>query len=66
MVINNTFLYNNLQFDIRNIGRNITFDDIRDNYRKAKLTTFDVSKDSNHFIWNTNSILQKQYQQNNN
>ncbi|HBK70556.1 MAG TPA: hypothetical protein DDZ39_02670 [Flavobacteriaceae bacterium] len=67
--MNNTFLYNNFQFDLKNIGRDISFDDINDNYRKAKLNTFDVSKDSNHFIWNmwdVNSNLQKQYQENNN
>ncbi len=66
MVINNTLLYNNLQFDVRNFGRNISFDDINDNYRKAALNINDV-RNGNHFIWNMwDTTLQKEFQQNKN
>ncbi len=66
MVVNNAFLYNNIQFDVRNIGRNISFDDINDNYRKAMLNINDV-RNSNHFIWNMwDTTLQKEFQQNKN
>ncbi len=51
--------------DFRNIGRDITLDDLYDNLKKAHLNTFTVN--NNHFIWNMWDISQqKQSQQNNN
>lgn len=51
--------------DFRNIGRNITIDDLNDNFKKAHLNTFTIN--SNHFIWNMWDISQqKQFNQANN
>ena len=60
--INNTFLYNNLNFDLRNIGRHISFDDINDNYRKAELNINDV-RNGNHFIWRMWDVSQQKLHQ---
>ncbi len=63
---NTSFLYNNLQFDIRNLKRDISFDDINDDYRKAELNINDV-RNGNHFIWRMwDTSLQKEFQQNKN
>jgi len=66
--ISNNFLYNNnLQFDLRNIGRSISFDDLSDNFRKSELKIYDVGKNNEHFIWKMWDVSQqKEYQQNNN
>jgi len=51
-VIDNYFLT-----DFRNIGRDITIDDLYDNFKKAHLNTFTIN--NNHFIWNMWDISQQ-------
>lgn len=61
---NSNISYNSLHFDLRNIGRDVSFEDITDNYNKAKLNTYDVSRNNDHFIWTMwDTRLQKQWQQ---
>ncbi|GEM_PF-4495937 len=61
---NNNGFYNNVHFDLRNFGREVSVEDLFDNYIKSELNNFDVSKNSRHFIWTMwDTSLQKQYQQ---
>tara|TARA_R110002073_G_scaffold4213_1_gene27916 strand:+ start:53762 stop:54157 length:396 start_codon:yes stop_codon:yes gene_type:complete len=62
MIVDGFYNYGtNLHIDTRNIGRVVSDDDLMDTYMKAKLTRFDVSKNSSHFIWNMWDVhVQKQ------
>ncbi len=55
----------NIHLDLRNFGRYASYEDITDNYNKANLYKFDVSKNTDHFIWTMwDTRLQKQWQNN--
>lgn len=64
--LNNGFAFNNSDFvnvNLRNIGRDISFEDISDNNKKTQLYRNDVNFNSNHFIWRMwDTTLQKQHQ----
>ncbi|MDY7393926.1 hypothetical protein UMM65_01595 [Aureibaculum sp. 2210JD6-5] len=67
---NNDFSYNHMNsisIDTRNFGRYASFEDITDNYNKAELNKYDVTRNTNHFIWNTyqNRRIIKQWQKQN-
>lgn len=62
---NNYFSSQRISFDTRNIGRYYSSEDMMDNYNKAQLNKYDVTRNNDHFIWNTyqNRHIWKQWQQ---
>lgn len=50
---NNPNISNNLQINFRNIGRKPSVEDQIYNFEQARLNRYNVTKNANHFIWNT-------------
>lgn len=41
-----------INLELRNFGKDVSFEDLADNYTKAWLNKFDVTRNNDHFIWN--------------
>ena len=57
-----------INLNLRNFGRHFSYEDLADNYNKAEFYKFDVSKNTDHYIWNipmANKQLQKQRERQN-
>ena len=71
LVVDNStrhFNSSNIQINLRNFGSYASYNDITDNLNKAELYKFDVSKNTEHYIWNiswANKQLQNQHERQN-
>ncbi|WP_117883584.1 hypothetical protein [Aureibaculum luteum] len=55
---------NRIKLDLRNFGRHITYEDLSDNFRRTEFNNYNVSVNSDHFIWSMwDTRIQKQWQQ---